>query len=55
MIPNLGVWIPPSDFGNGGCTEKKLGAGAPGLALCDVPGLISGAAEGVGLGHAFLR
>ncbi len=25
------------------------------LALCDVSGLISGAVDGVGLGHAFLR
>jgi len=25
------------------------------LILCDVPGLIAGASEGIGLGHAFLR
>ena len=31
------------------------GAGSTGLVLCDVPGLVAGAAKGVGLGHAFLR
>lgn len=39
IIPNLGVW----------------NAEGKGLILCDVPGLIEGAARGVGLGHAFLR
>lgn len=39
-VPNLGV-----------C---DLGAGA-GLVLCDIPGLIEGAAEGAGMGGAFLR
>lgn len=41
VIPNLGVWNSPSQ--------------GRGLILCDVPGLIEGAARGVGLGHAFLR
>lgn len=54
VIPNLGVWIPPSEY-NDNNTNKASGAGSEGLALCDVPGLIAGAADGVGLGHAFLR
>jgi GTP-binding protein len=40
IVPNLGV-----------C---DLGQGA-GLVLCDIPGLIEGAAEGAGMGGAFLR
>ena len=40
VVPNLGV-----------C---DLGQGA-GLVLCDIPGLIEGAAEGAGMGGAFLR
>lgn len=40
IVPNLGV-----------C---DLGKGA-GLVLCDIPGLIEGAAEGAGMGGAFLR
>jgi len=54
VVPNLGVWIPPSSFDKDG-TSSSGGAGGAGIALCDVPGLIAGAAEGVGLGHAFLR
>jgi GTP-binding protein len=56
VIPNLGVWIPPNAYGNDDdVNNKSSGSGSEGLALCDVPGLIAGAAEGVGLGHAFLR
>ena len=57
VIPNLGVWIPPKEYNDADATGKSLvnGAGSEGLALCDVPGLIAGAADGVGLGHAFLR
>jgi len=49
VVPNLGVWIPRED------TAQLKGSGSDGLVLCDVPGLISGAAKGIGLGHAFLR
>lgn len=41
IVPNLGV----CDLGNEGA----------GLVMCDIPGLIEGAAEGTGLGFAFLR
>lgn len=52
VIPNLGVWIPPESDDE----ESSIrGAGSQGLVLCDVPGLVAGAAKGVGLGHAFLR
>lgn len=54
VIPNLGVWIPPNEFTDDD-SVKSSGAGSDGLALCDVPGLIAGAADGIGLGHAFLR
>lgn len=52
VIPNLGVWVPPNDYSS---DDATYGSGSEGLALCDVPGLIAGAAEGIGLGHAFLR
>ena len=52
-MPNLGVWIPPDSSRNQNTDEG--GSGSSGLVLCYVPGLIDGAAEGAGPGHAFLR
>jgi GTP-binding protein len=57
VIPNLGVWVPSglfvsSEDSNG---NTMSGTGGEGLVLCDVPGLVEGASQGIGLGHAFLR
>lgn len=50
----MGVWIPPLEESYS--SKARTGAGgSSGLVLCDVPGLIAGAADGIGLGHAFLR
>jgi len=46
LVPNLGVVQHPSHSGY---------KGAPSVVLADIPGLIEGASDGVGLGHAFLR
>jgi GTP-binding protein len=66
VVPNLGVWV-PSDFDAYVDDEEEDGfsldeqgnpipsSNSKSLILCDVPGLIAGASEGVGLGHAFLR
>ncbi|KAL3925554.1 MAG: hypothetical protein SGILL_000328 [Bacillariaceae sp.] len=54
VIPNLGVWV-PSELSSEKETSTLLGSGGDGLILCDVPGLIENASQGVGLGHAFLR
>lgn len=45
VVPNLGVW--PKD-------SEQL-QGSVGMVLADIPGLLEGAHEGIGLGRAFLR
>ncbi|KAL7536448.1 hypothetical protein ACHAXR_007171 [Thalassiosira sp. AJA248-18] len=57
VVPNLGVWV-PSNFGDDdgdGYEDEAGNSKSKSLILCDVPGLIAGASEGIGLGHAFLR
>jgi len=61
VVPNLGVWVPSRDFDLSEEEEEYEEDGSltpshsKSLILCDVPGLIAGASDGVGLGHAFLR
>ncbi len=69
VVPNLGVWVPRDDahanrdddaeddvsIDENGNPISSNRNGGNSLILCDVPGLIAGASEGIGLGHAFLR
>lgn len=66
VVPNLGVWVPNDNIDAYDDEEEDNfsfdengdpipSSNSKSLILCDVPGLIAGASEGVGLGHAFLR
>ena len=60
VVPNLGVWVPSNELAgyndNEDYDDDENGISkSKSLILCDVPGLIAGASEGIGLGHAFLR
>ncbi|KAL3827146.1 hypothetical protein ACHAXA_006701 [Cyclostephanos tholiformis] len=58
VVPNLGVWVPPFNYSDEDDTDDdqmKDSNDSKSLLICDVPGLIAGASEGIGLGHAFLR
>lgn len=63
VVPNLGVWVPSKDFEVSEEEEEQYdqdgnllpSSNSKSLILCDVPGLIAGASDGIGLGHAFLR
>ena len=69
VVPNLGVWVPNNSidayYDDGDDEEDSFSfdengdpipsSNSKSLILCDVPGLIAGASEGIGLGHAFLR
>lgn len=45
VVPNLGVWP----------KESERLQGVEGMVIADIPGLLEGAHDGVGLGRAFLR
>ena len=62
VVPNLGVWVPSNDLKVSEGQEEQydedgslVASNSKSLILCDVPGLIAGASDGIGLGHAFLR